>query len=263
MRWEELSVPDIDRLDRDRTVVILPVGSVEQHGRHMPVGTDTILAHSVALEAAGRLKNRVAVLPPPWYGFSAHHMRFPGTVTLRAETMMALVEDIAASVIAHGFRRLLILNGHGGNNGVIDVLASKLGHRFYGKARIASLTYFQLASRAIAELRESRPGGMGHACEFETAMMQHVRPDLVAIERAAVTYPDPGSPYLTTDLLGSSAIRTYHDFGDLSESGTLGDPSLATPEKGLRFHDAVVGELVRFIEDFARWTIPPGRSEHG
>jgi creatinine amidohydrolase len=261
MRWEELSAPDLDRLDRDRTVVVLPVGSVEQHGRHMPVGTDTILAHSVALAAAERLQD-IAVLPPPWYGFSAHHMRFPGTVTLRAETMMALVEDIAASVIAHGFRRLLIVNGHGGNNGVIDVLASTLGHRFYGKARIASLTYFQLALAAIAELRESRPGGMGHACEFETAMMQHVRPDLVAIERAAVTYPDVGSDYLTTDLLGSSVVRTYHDFGDLSESGTLGDPSPATPEKGLRFHDAVVGELVRFIEDFTQWKIPPGRAGH-
>ena len=263
MRWEELSVPEIDGLDRARTVVILPVGSVEQHGRHMPVGTDTILAHSVALAAAASLKGRVAVLPPPWYGFSAHHMRFAGTVTLRAETMMALVEDIAASVVAHGFQRLLVVNGHGGNNGVVDVLASKLGHHFYGEARIAGLTYFQLARAAIAEMRQSRPGGMGHACEFETSMMQHVRPDLVAAERAAVTYPDPGSGYLTTDLLGGSAVRTYHDFGDLSESGTLGDPSLATPEKGSRFHDAVVGELVRFIEDFAQWAIPPRRKGDG
>lgn len=258
MRWEELSTPDIDALDRERTVVVLPVGSVEQHGRHMPLGTDTLLAHSVSLAAADRLSH-VAVLPPPWYGFSAHHMRFPGTVTLRAETMIALVEDIVASVVAHGFRRILIVNGHGGNNGIIDVLASRLGHQHYGKARIASLTYFQLASEAIAGLRESKTGGMGHACEFETSMLQCMRPDLVAIERAVVTYPDPGSRYLTTDLLGASAIRTYHDFGDLSEAGTLGDPSLATPEKGARFLDAVVGELVRFLEDFATWKIPPGR----
>jgi len=263
MRWEELSVPDIDRLDRNRTVLVLPIGSVEQHGRHLPVGTDTILTHSIALAAAGRLEKRVAVLPPPWYGFSAHHMRFPGTVTLRAETMLALVEDVAASVVAHGFRRLLIVNGHGGNNGVVDVLASTLGHRHYGKARIAGLTYFQLARAAIAARRESRSGGMGHACEFETAMMQHLRPELVAIERAAVAYPDTGSDYLTTDLLGHSAVRTYHDFGDLSESGTLGDPSLASPEKGARFFDAVVGELVQFIEDFAHWAIPPRRPGSG
>jgi creatinine amidohydrolase len=256
MRWEELSVPEIERLDRDATVLILPVGSVEQHGRHLPVGTDTMLAHALSLAAAARLAGRAAVLPPPWYGFSAHHMRFAGTVSLRAETVMALVEDAAASVIAHGFRRLILLNGHGGNNGIIDVLASKLGHRHYGRARIAALTYFQLARDEIAELRQSRPGGMGHACEFETAMMQHVRPDLVDIGSASVTYPDTGSRYLTTDLLGASAVRTYHDFGDLSPTGTLGDPSLATPEKGAHFFEAVVAALVRFVEDFARWTIP-------
>jgi creatinine amidohydrolase len=260
MRWEELRVPEIDALDRERTVVLLPIGSVEQHGRHLPVGTDTMLAHSVALAAAERLAGRVIVLPPPWYGFSAHHMRFAGTVTLGAGTMMRLVEDIAASVIAHGFRRLLIVNGHGGNTGVVDVVAAELGRRFYGKARVAGLTYFQLARAAIAELRSSRAGGMGHACEFETAMMQHVRPELVGIEVAAVTYPDPGSDYLTTDLLGSSAVRTYHDFGDLSPTGTLGDPLHATPEKGARFHEAVVAELVRFIEDFIDWPIPPRRA---
>ena len=215
MRWEELSVPQIERLDREATVLMLPLGSVEQHGRHLPLGTDT---------------------------------------------MIALVEDAAASVIEHGFRRLILLNGHGGNNGVIDVLASRLGHRHYGKARLASLTYFQLARDAIGELRESQSGGMGHACEFETAMMQHIRPDLVDIARAETTYPDPGSRYLTTDLLGASAVRTYLDFGDLSPSGTLGDPSLATAEKGARFFEAVVAALVRFVDDFSKWSIPPAKS---
>jgi len=260
MRWEELSVPQIDRLDRDRTVLVLPVGSVEQHGRHLPVGTDSLLAHAISLAAAARMEGRVAVLPPPWYGFSAHHMRFAGTITLNASTMLALVKDIAASVVAHGFRRLLIVNGHGGNNGVIDVLASELGHLHYGEARIASLTYFQLARAAIAELRESRSGGMGHACEFETSMVQHIRPELVATEHAVAMYPDPGSRYLTTDLLGGSAVRTYHDFGDLSETGTLGDPSLASPEKGARFFEAVVAELTKFVDDFGRWKIPPEHS---
>jgi creatinine amidohydrolase len=255
VRWEELSAPDIGALDRDGTVVVLPVGSVEQHGRHLPVGTDTLLAYSVVLAASERSSLSVAVLPPPWYGFSAHHMRFPGTVTLQPATMIALVEDIVASVVAHGFRRVLIVNGHGGNVGVIDVLAATLGERFYGSARIAGLTYFELAREAIARLRRSARGGMGHACEFETAMMQHLRPELAQPLRAAVTYPNPGSSYLTTDLLGGSRVRTYHDFADLSESGTLGDPSLSDPEHGARFYAAVVEELVQFIEDFASWRI--------
>jgi creatinine amidohydrolase len=255
MRWEELSVSEIETLDREGTLLLLPLGSVEQHGRHLPVGTDTMLASEVSIAAAKRLSGRAAVLPSPWYGLSPHHMRFPGTITLTAQTMIALVEDIAASVVAHGFRRLVMVNGHGGNIGLIDVLSSTLGHRFYGQARIAGLTYFQLAEDAIAKLRISLPGGMGHACEFETAMMQHLRPDLVSIERAQTTYPDAGSAYLSTDLLGHSRVRTYKDFGDLSPSGTLGDPSLASREAGERFHNAVVEELVKFLEDFGRWKI--------
>lgn len=255
MRFEEMTSPEVDALDRDKTVLILPLGSVEQHGGHMPLGTDTMLAYSVSLAAAERAGN-VAVLPPPWYGFSAHHMRFAGSVTLKPETLMAVAEDVVGSLVSHGFRRILIVNGHGGNSGVIDLLASTLGHKHYGQARIAALTYFQLAREAIVELRESEPGGTGHACEFETAMVQHIRPELVKMARAATTYPDPGSRYLTTDLIGGSVVRTFHDFGDLSPLGTLGDPSLATPEKGAAFFTAVVGGLAALIADFRGWTIP-------
>jgi creatinine amidohydrolase len=139
------------------------------------------------------------------------------------------------------------------------VLSSTLGHQHYGRARIVGITYFQLAGEAIASLRISAPGGMGHACEFETAMMQHLCPELVAIEKAQVTYPDPGSTYLSTDLLNRSQVRAYHDFGDLSSSGTLGDPSLASPEAGAEFHNVVVEELVRFLEDFSAWKITAGQ----
>ena len=255
MRWEEMTSPEISALDRERIVVILPVGSVEQHGNHMPVGTDTLLAQAVSL-AAAEADSEISVMPPPWYGFSAHHMRFPGSITLSAETLMAVVDDIVTSLVKHGFRRILIVNGHGGNGGVIDVLGSTLGHKHYGKARIAALTYFALAKDAITRLRKSGPGGMGHACEFETSMIQHIRPELVKIDRAETTYPDAGSSYLTTDLLGGSAIRTYHDFADLSRTGTLGDPSLASTEAGATFFHAVTSELNAFITDFRQWRIP-------
>lgn len=256
MRWEEMTAAEIGALDRQRTVVMLPLGAVEQHGHHMPVGTDSMLAHSVCLSAADRLgEGRVVVLPPPWYGFSAHHMAFAGTITLSATTLVALAEGIVESIVAHGFRRVLIVNGHGGNSGVISVLASTLGHRFHGKARIAALTYFQLGRQAIAEIRESREGGMGHACEFETALLMHVRPDLVKIDRAVTHYPDTGTKYLTTDLLGASQAHSYLDFKDLSPSGTLGDPTLASAEKGARLFEAVTGSLASFIDDFASWPV--------
>jgi creatinine amidohydrolase len=258
MRYEELSQLQVDALDREKTVLVIPLGSVEQHGHHLPLGTDTLLAYATSLAAAERLAGTVVVLPPPWYGFSAHHMRFAGSITLSHQTLMAMVEDIVASLAAHGFRRVLVVNGHGGNGGIVDVLAAVLGKRHYGRMRIVGLTYFQLAAPVIAELRRSPPGGMGHACEFETAMIMHIRPDLVAHDKAKAIYPDPGSSYLSTDLLKGSAIKTYLDFADLSPHGTLGDPSLASPEKGAEFFAAVVAELVRFMEDFAKWPIQAG-----
>ncbi|MCB1499888.1 MAG: creatininase family protein [Bauldia sp.] len=257
MRWQDMTWQEIGALDRDRTVVVLPVGSVEQHGHHMPTGTDTYLATAVSEAAAALVDAPVAVLPSPWYGLSAHHMHFPGSITLGAETMMAMVGDIVASVVQHGFRRIAVVNGHGGNAGIIDVLASTLGHRFYGTARIACLTYFSLAREAIAAARESRHGGMGHACEFETALMLHLHPDLVHQDRAVIHYPETGTPYLSTDLLAGSIVRSFVAFDDLSESGTFGDPGLATAEKGERFLALSAEALADFLKDFAGWPIAP------
>ena len=142
---------------------------------------------------------------------------------------------MVASLVRHDFRRILIVNGHGGNNGLIDVLASNTSAtRITARRASRPFTYFTLARDAIARLRKSKPGGMGHACEFETSMVQHIRPDLVKIEQAETSYPDPGSRYLTTDLLGAQAIRLYHDFGDLSPTGTLGDPHSRAPKPGRR-----------------------------
>ena len=258
MRFEELTSPEIGALDRDKTVLLLPIGSVEQHGHHMPIGTDTILAESLCLAAAERLSPDVLVLPPPWYGYSPHHMRFPGTVTLRPETLLALGADIVGSLVQHGFRRIAIVNGHGGNANLTGTMATSLGHEHYGKARIAGFTYFQLASAEITNLRKSQKGGTGHACEFETAMMQHLRPSLVRIDRASSIYPETGTPYLSTDLVEGSRVSTYLDFADLSPTGTFGDPALASAEHGERFFAACTEALVDFLQDFAQWPVEQG-----
>lgn len=259
MRFEEMTSPQIDALDRDRTVLVLPIGSVEQHGNHMPLGTDTMLSEGLCLTAAERLAPHVLVLPPPWYGYSPHHMQFAGSITLRAETLMALGADIVGSVVKHGFRRIVLVNGHGGNANLIGMMATSLGHEHRGMARIAGLTYFQLAAAEIASLRKSRKGGMGHAGEFETAMMQHLRPGLVRIDEAASIYPVTGTPYLSTDLVEGSRVSTYLDFADLSPTGTLGDPSLASAEQGERFFAACTETLVQFLQDFAQWPIEGGK----
>lgn len=261
MRWETLTSPALNAIDRRDAVVVLPVGSVEQHGRHLPLGCDTMLAEAVAVEAARRADGvpPTLVLPPPWYGFSAHHMSLPGTVTLGSATVIALIKDICESVRAHGFRRVLLLNGHGGNVSILDVVANDLGHAWHGQARIATATYFRLVAHRAAEFRESAPGGMGHAGEFETSLMLHLKAELVHADRAATCYPDAGSDYLDTDLFGSRRAGTYLDFRDLSPTGTLGDPTLASAEKGARIFGICADEVLAFVRDFATWAIPEDR----
>jgi creatinine amidohydrolase len=249
--------PELDELDRERSVVILPLGSVEQHGPHLGLGTDSLLSVAVAAGVVERAAGDppAVVLPAPWYGYSPHHMRFAGTVTLRAETFIGLVHDIAESVLTHGFRRLLLLNGHGGNIGIMDVALSELGRRWHGRARIAGATYFQLVGHRQGEFRESAAGGMGHACEFETSMMLHLVPNGAHPERAEACYPKTGSSYRQTDLFGTSLARGYTDFRDLSPTGTYGDPSLASAEKGARIFAICVEETLALLRDFARLPI--------
>ena len=201
MRFEELSSHEIAALDRDRTVLILPLGSVEQHGRHMPLGTDTMLAHAVALAAEESVPG-VAVLPPPWYGFSAHHMRFPGSITLRAETLIALCEDIvgsssptasaaSSSSMATAAMRPSSTCSRPRSATCTTAGPDRHAHLFHAGAR---------GDRAAPPVRARRHGPCLRVRDRDDAA-----PPAGAgkMERAATTYPDPGSPYLTTDLIGA------------------------------------------------------------
>lgn len=256
IRWEENTSPVLAAAIGRDPVVVLPVGSVEQHGRHLPVGCDANSAEAVALRAAKAFEIReqpLLVLPALWYGFSPHHMSFAGTITLRSETFLTAVQDIVESVLSQGVRRVVILNGHGGNVSSLDVVAARLGHTWHGRARIVAVTYFHLAALRQAEFRESSMGGMGHACEFETSVQLALHPDLVDMLAAVSCYPTPPSPRQSTDLFGSSLVRSYHDFKDLSPTGTFGDPALGSTDKGETILRICVEELRAFLTEFATW----------
>ena len=256
-RWVENTAPDIEEsIERD-PVVILPVGSIEQHGKHVPVGCDAIASEVVALRAAEVLNRDplVLVLPPLWYGYSPHHMGFSGTVTLRSETFISVLCEICRSLLEQGARRVLLLNGHGGNIGSVDVAVCRIGEDWRAPERVAAVTYWHLVAHRTAEFRESAEGGTGHAGEFETSLMLAVNEHLVRMERAVTHYPKMLSSALTTDLFGFSKVKLYNDFRDLSPTGTLGDPSLASKAKGEKILAACVEELTVFLRDFAKWPI--------
>lgn len=243
--WAAHTAPDIrDIGSQNGSVAIVPVGSVEQHGSHLPVGTDTILADAAAHAGAERANEEIPLIitPPVWTGLSPHHLEFGGTLTLEVETMLAVLRDVAASVLDNGFDAVFFLNGHGGNMALLGTAVTKIGREF-PDAQVLGLTYFQLAASVIEDLRESELGGMAHGGEFETSLMLHFRPDLVEEDRAEATYMDDPYDLRRKDLFEGGPLSVYRSFAAYSDSGAIGDPALGTAEKGLALLDHLAEEL--------------------
>lgn len=229
---------------RDGSIAVVPVGSVEQHGHHLPVATDTILADVVANRGAELVAEEVPILvtPPVWSGLSPHHMTFGGTFTLEVGTMLAVLRDLAASVIDNGFDAVFFLNGHGGNMSLLGTAITKIGREF-PDTQVLGLTYFQLAEPYVDGIRESDVGGMSHGGEFETSLMLHVHPELVDCDGAEATYMDDPYDLRRQDLFEGGPLSLYRTFDEYSESGAIGDPELASAEKGAKLLDCISEEL--------------------
>lgn len=251
--WRKLRADELRDMAGQNAIVILPVASLEQHGPHLPVEVDSILGETVAARTAEKMQaagQPVLVLPVLWTGLSEHHMTFGGTVTLDNATFTALVEGVVRSVSRHGFRRIVLLNAHGGNENALrtitDDLSPKLG------IAIIQLTYWYAAAVAIAKILETQ-GGLSHACEAETSMMMAVQPDLVARERIPLAKANRTPD--VTDLVGGG-VYMWRDIASRSASGVLGNPEAATPEKGKALFDAISSALADKLSTPGLWELP-------
>lgn len=185
VRLAEHTWPDVQALLERDPVAVIPVGAFEQHGHHLPLVVDAHMAGTVCEAAAAQVQSQgtaIVVTPTVWTGYSPHHMDFPGSITLDDETFSAIVGQVARSLAHHGFRRIAIVNGHGGNMNLIRNLTQTLFYE-HGLRAIAA-SYWDFALADIAEWRRSERGGIMHACEMETALMLATRPDLVQMEKA-------------------------------------------------------------------------------
>lgn len=233
---------------RDGSVLVVPVGSIEQHGHHMPVSTDTILADAVVGGALERAVEEIPVLatPPVWSGLSPHHLPFGGTLSLEFRHLLSVLEDVARTGLENGFDAVLFVNGHGGNRSAISAVTSTLGTRT--DAQVLGTSYFALAAEEIDEIRESETGGMSHGGEYETSLMLHLRPDLVADpeDREAPLMDEPYE-WGGSDLMQGGSVSVYRTFDEYSEVGAIGAPDLASAEKGERIYRTVAEELAALL----------------
>ena len=218
--WGELRRTEFEELVKANAVVIIPVGSTEQHGNHLPVNVDINCCYAIAQRAAQAIDEfPVLVLPPIWMGFSPQHMIFPGAITLKHHTFVEVLTQVAASVHAHGFKKVLILNGHGGNAGIVNSLCLKLTHE--DGIPTATYTYWQMPSVTEEMKRISQTDeGIGHAGEMETSLQLYLQPELVDI---------------------GSAVQV---------PGVSGDPTSASREKGEHIVNTAVNALVKILRDY-------------
>ena len=209
VEWRKLRADQLREMARADAIVILPVASLEQHGPHLPVEVDSMLGETVAVRAARKIAERgqqAVVLPVLWTGLSEHHMSFGGTITLDFPAFSAVVEGVCRSVLRHGFKRIVLLNAHGGNENALrtitDELTPKLG------VPIVQFTYWYAAAVAIAKILETQ-GALMHACEAETSMMLAVRPELVAMDRVGLAKAN--STPDVADVVGGGVYRWRTD----------------------------------------------------
>lgn len=239
MKYYEMTASRLADVDRDQTVCVIPIAAVEQHGPHMPTGTDAILCGAVAEAVEANLSDHVLLTPTLWLGASAHHLRLGSTFDSRLDTYVATLCDIARSLLGDGYQRLMFLNGHGGNIDPMRI-AVRMIQPNYPKALLAAGSYWCAAEDLIRETLTGDHKFVGHACEFETSMMLHVRPELVNHDKRG----DAGE--LVSDQI--DGVFVSRDMRQRTREGFTGRADLASAVKGKRLFDGIVERLVHAVE---------------
>ena len=259
----DLAPPDIQWFQERSDIILVPIGSCEQHGAHLPLGTDTITALEVSRRAAA--KADVPYSPPLWIGYSPQHMREPesgvGTITARANTYTQLIYEIARSLIHHGWNKLVFVNGHGSNTKVLDPALRRIRYEtgaFVCLYKPYAERYIGMLEDLLENPPDETPGW--HASELETSQVLAHNADLVRMDRAADDraqvppwLPDSfikqdGAPDVEFD--GYQYFVFPMDHGEFSRTGVIGNPMRATPEKGEEALERFADHLVKAIDEF-------------
>ncbi len=234
MTWKE-----VDQLSKEE-VVLIPTGSLEQHGPHLPLFTDSLLVNAVAEAVESKLGDRVIMTPIVWLGASGHHLAFAGSLSASFEGYAHTVFGIVESLLPHGFRKFYLLNGHGGNtepNGVIArQLKAENPDSLFGHAG-----YFDFIDPVVLESMKGPIKGIRHACEAESSLMMHLHPELVRTDKLRDDGLEP-----TPSIKG----MIFH-FDELTEEGSMGYATLAEPDLGRRLFESAVKGVVEAMTALA------------
>ena len=245
MLFSDLTWPVIERISKD-TPVILPIASVEQHGHHLPLYTDSLLLGEIVSRLETAITDDVLVTPLMWLGNSDHHLEFPGTLSCPPRVYLDLLSGLLDNLITHGFRRLLLLNGHGGNDvpGRQTTYEARQRYRHRSDLLLLFSSYWNLGSEPWQQMPELKQHEMAHAGEWETSMMLRMAPHLVG-EYQQTAAVEPGNSF-------RPAARAWIT-KDRSEHGHIGWPHLASAEKGEMLLTAFTRDVHQLVERMKQW----------
>lgn len=249
-RMSELTWEEIRRIGDAGGMIVLPIGSFEQHGPHLPVKTDTFLAGLIAEAALESLDPdlNIVVAPTFWAGASQHHLPF-FAFSLKEQTLIDVLTQLGTSAAEAGFKRFFILNGHGGNSAPIMVALKTIRNQ-KPELLTAAADYWRLSAEDIRRVRDSVPGGIAHGGELETSLMMHLDADSVRADKIEATLPTWPREFIL-DLVDSGSVTIGIDkWQRISEKGALGDPQKASVEKGALFFKGIIDSVARSILAF-------------
>jgi len=245
----KLSWPEISELNKDSSLLVIPVGATEQHGFHLPVETDSRIVYEVVKRSVENLSEQYNVLYTPviWFGYSEHHRGFSGLMSLKGDTLIRVIKDLCSRAHEEGFQKILLVNGHGGNilflSAACRALYDDLG------LKVGLITYWDLISDIVSEYRDSPLGGINHACELETSLMLYIEAGLVKADKIYDNVLKKGK-YNRADLMETGILFTGGSFKEVSETGVVGMPSVASLSKGEIFFNAAVNRVQEFMIDY-------------
>lgn len=250
-QWALLKAQDLRNLSNQNAIVIVPIASMEQHGPHLPVQVDTLLCSTIAQRAAKLVVERepVVVTPTIWAGLAEHHISFGGTFTLDFPVFFGVIRCICKSLIRQGFRRIVLLNGHGGNRSALNVVVDELTVEL--AIPIVTFTYWLAAKKAFAEILEQQTT-VRHACEAETSMVLALAPELVDLRRLD---DSSGSSLPELSQFVGEDVYRWRSFASRTTNGVIGAAKKASAEKGKKLLTAAAEAVAKIVTTPELWTL--------
>jgi creatinine amidohydrolase len=251
--YRELTSGEINTFSSKETLVLIPIGSIEQHGQHLPLATDSIISQEVTRLVAERINSEfpVLVFPQIPFGKSTEHSSKPGTISLETEVLTKLLHSICRNLAKNGFKKIVFINGHGGNTNLLNTILREIREET-GVFVTSIYLYSEILLKEALERFKLEELDVFHACTLETSFMMALKPELVQMEKASKEKPrkfteESGHKYLK--LTGSKGIEFSWLIDDVSVSGVIGDPTKATAELGQEVLKSLIEKICEVLRE--------------